>query len=206
MPLVPPVTAWPPPTATTRVAMRMTILPVLRPLCSVRNPSSCCFSMSKLRNGRLLAAAASLRLPRRASMRFHHKGSFAMSRSSAIAQYPVAGDDAAWRDDAQMLRLPISWNAAPSPSNINDAAMKSSERLLRTTRERAAHSRSAAPYVNVSPLRELPSALTPASTSCACLCGRPAVPRDAADSHCAYSIALSPTPPAAACTTILCPA
>eukprot|EP00966_Prymnesium_polylepis_P161791 3739545-Prymnesium_polylepis.1 len=84
--------------------------------------------MSKLLSGRLVTTAASARVANSTSVRCIHIGSRAMSASSAIAQYAVAEADAAWRDGAQIARLPTSSKAPPSRSNANDAAMKSSDR------------------------------------------------------------------------------
>ena len=189
-----------------RPAMRTTILPTLRPPCSVRNACSCCNSMTKLCSGKLVAAPAPARAASSMSTPCTHAGSSAMSASRAIAQYDVDDADARWRSDAQMARLPISSKAPPSLSDAKEAVIKSSERLLSTACARAASHRRITPIVKAAPSRELHRARTPASRSWACLCDRPAVPKADAPSHCAYSTALSPTPPAAACTMIELPA
>ena len=54
-----------------------------------------------------------------------------------------------------MPRLPISSKAPPSPSDANDAAMKSSERLLSTACNRPACTNRVAPIVKAAPSREL---------------------------------------------------
>ena len=104
-----------------------------------------------------------------------------------------------------MPRLPISSKAPPSPSDANEAAMKSSERLLSTACKRVASKRRVAPIVRAVPSRELHMASTPIARSWPCLCGCPAVPASKALSHRTYSTALSPTPPAAAWTIIELP-
>eukprot|EP00966_Prymnesium_polylepis_P110234 2550700-Prymnesium_polylepis.1 len=60
-PLVPPVTMCAPPKPAARAVMRMTILPIFVPLCSVRKARAYCASMSKLLSGRLVVSPASAR-------------------------------------------------------------------------------------------------------------------------------------------------
>ena len=84
--------------------------------------------------------------------------------------------------------------------------MKSRERLLSTACDRVAIDCRVMPVARAAPSRELHTASTPVSRRWACLCGRPAVPTADACTHCAYSTALRPTPPAAACTIIAWPA
>eukprot|EP00966_Prymnesium_polylepis_P005949 136048-Prymnesium_polylepis.1 len=97
-----------------------------------------------------------------------------------------------------MPRFPISSKEPCAQRHANDAAMKSSERLLSTACERLPLSHRRAPDANAAALRELQSARSPLKCRRMCFCGRPAVPMARADSHCTYSTVLSPTPPAAA--------
>ena len=157
---MPPVTMWTPLQVVDLANRRTTILPVLSPLCSARNANSCCASMLKLCSGRLVNASALARDPSNTSTPYIHLGSSAMSASSAIAQYEVAGEDARWRSDAQMLRLPISSKAPPSPSYAKDAAMKSRERLLSTVCDREAAMCRAKLIERAAPSRELHKATT----------------------------------------------
>eukprot|EP00966_Prymnesium_polylepis_P212840 4929254-Prymnesium_polylepis.2 len=129
-----------------------------------------------------------------------------MSASSATAQYVVAAADAAWRDRAQIALLPISTKAPPSRCNANDAATKSSDRLLSTASRRVAPSSAAPPIAHTVPSLKLHKPDTPAPRSCTCLCGRPAVPTSPAASQCKYSAACIPKSPATACRTVVLPA
>ena len=166
---MPPVTTWAPSVLDVRAATRTTILPVLRPLCSLRNASSCCVAMSKHCSGRLVAAAAPARAANRASTLRIHKGSSSMSASSAIAQYMVNGADAWRRSDVHMPRLPISSKAPRSPSVAKEALIKSSERLLSTVCDRPASKSRVVPVAKAALSRELHSASAPLARSCACL-------------------------------------
>ena len=83
--------------------------------------------------------------------------------------------------------------------------MKSVDKLFSTKLRRAAWYARAAPYANVAASRELALLQTPTPRSNVCLCRRPAVPSTLTPSQCAYSTATSPTPPAAAWTSIACP-
>ena len=115
-----------------------------------------------------------------------------MSASSAIALYELAGSasvadcehvDMRWRTPLQTPRLPISSKVPPSPSDANDAAMKSSERLLNTACDRPADRSRVTPTAKAAPSRELHVSRTPAELTTACLCARPAVPKACARSQ-----------------------
>eukprot|EP00965_Chrysotila_dentata_P149891 4950035-Pleurochrysis_carterae.AAC.1 len=127
-----------------------------------------------------------------------------MSTSSATGVYETVAHEATPRATVQMERLPISSKKQLSPSDAKAAEMKSAERLLRMAWTRWPTSCVAVPYAHAVASRELHAQRTPAPRSTVCFCGRPAEPNDAAPSHCAYSSALSPTPPAAACTRMRC--
>ena len=170
MPPVPPVTRWVPASlVAVRVPTRRTTLPMFSPPCSVRNASSYCVSMAKLRSGRLVTAPMPARSSSNERTPCIQSGSRAMSASIATAQYAVDGAEAAWRAKAQMLRLPISSRAPPSPSTASETGMKSSERLLSAACARPDPSNRAAPIANTEPSRELHVPSAPTSRSCACL-------------------------------------
>eukprot|EP00966_Prymnesium_polylepis_P324017 7380125-Prymnesium_polylepis.2 len=99
-----------------------------------------------------------------------------------------------------MPRLPMSSKAPPSARDANDAAIKSADRLLSTACSRVVSSKRAAPTAKAELLRELQRIITPIHWSRPIFCCCPAVPTVSPRSHCAYSTALRPTPPAAACT------
>mmetsp|Transcript_60820 Transcript_60820/g.101046 ORF Transcript_60820/g.101046 Transcript_60820/m.101046 type:complete len:357 (-) Transcript_60820:340-1410(-) len=124
------------------------------------------------------------------------------SASSAIALYEMSGTAARWRCKAQMPRLPISSKEPPSASAANDTVMKSIDRELSTTCDLLATSSRAVPTVKATASRELHKMHSLVSNRSRCFCGRPAVPKAAQHSHCAYSPAFRPMPPAAACTMI----
>eukprot|EP00966_Prymnesium_polylepis_P214659 4970734-Prymnesium_polylepis.4 len=99
-----------------------------------------------------------------------------------------------------MLRFPISANVPPSVRHAKVVEIKSRERLLSEPKWRLLSCERNAATANAAQSRELLRSSTKIERKCLCLCGAPAVPRTGAPSHCAYSTALRPTPPAAACT------